>query len=243
MKKIALLINSELKVSFRNMESLIFTYIFPVALLLVLRLFFDQREPVLSSCIFLAIFFTGFFGISDWIVILRKDFILQKLKKFTVNDMDLWLVFFISRLIIVLFQAVFLLTAGLIVFGYFNFMTFLSYIFNSLFAGFFIILLGLPVTAFANEKNVRMICGMFTTMGLFLAGSFYLNKLLSLEAIFTWNSFGVLMKVLENSDISILHNMKYSLILVISLLILGILNLIYFKKIFTVSNNTFAGKD
>lgn len=226
---------SETKVSLRNKEAVIFSYILPSVLLMVLVLIFKKSVmSVLPGISISAVLITAFFGTTDWIVILRTTGFFRCIRRFRFPKLDLWIGFFISRLIIVLFQ-ILLITFISIILNKFSFEKgFIEVmIFGMLFA-IPMILIGIVFSSFAGGKSVRPICGMSVLLGLFLFGVF--NSLLPefITSVSNSTVIGKFFDSLFNGPGALSMTPSRAIILSLWLLIPGILNYKLFPKSFNM---------
>jgi len=232
MKALLSLALAEIKISFRNKEALVFSYIIPLVTLGVVRIFNSERLPVFSGIVFTFLLVTAFFGMTDWIVILRSSNLFRRIERAKPPKLAVWGAFFLSRLVIVGIQVILLLVTGILFYG-FKGPEHCAGIFSAaLVASVPLILLGILLAALANEKSVRPICGMSVLAGVFLSGAYFHQPMAIVASLGRFLPFSPLLQLVNNGlSLAALTNAQW-LNVAGWIALLAILNIVSFKKTF-----------
>ncbi len=226
------LTKAEIKISFRNKEALVFSYIIPLVVLGIVRIFNSERLPVFSGVLFTFLLVTAFFGMTDWIVILRSSHLFRRIERLAPPRLAVWGAFFVSRLVIIAAQVILLLILGILLYGFKGPEHCMGILSAALFASIPLILLGILLAGPANEKSVRPICGMSVLAGIFLSGAYFHQPLAIVASVGRCLPFAPLLKLVnEGFSLTVLSTAQW-LNVVAWIAILAILNIVSFYKTF-----------
>lgn len=226
------LTTAEIKISFRNKEALAFSYIVPLVVLGIVRIFNSQRLPVFSGLVFTFLLVTAFFGMTDWIVILRSSHLFRRIERLRPPKTAVWGAFFASRLVIVAIQVILLLLLGILFYGFEGPRHCAGILSAALVAAVPLILLGILLAAPADEKSVRPICGMSVLTGVFLSGAYFSQPLAIVNSIGAFLPFQPLLALVNNGfSLQALTQAQWLNVSAWTA-VLVILNIISFRKVF-----------
>jgi hypothetical protein len=232
MKALFALTKAEIKISFRNKEALVFSYIIPLVVLGIIRIFNSERLPVFSGLLFTFLLVTAFFGMTDWIVILRSSNLFRRFERLNPPKSAVWGAFFISRLVIISIQVILLLILGILFYGFKGPQHCVGILSAALVASIPLIMLGIILAAPANEKSVRPICGMSVLAGVFLSGAYFSQPLEIVVKIGRCLPFQPLLTLVHKGfSLESLTQLQW-LNVGIWTALLAILNLLLFKNVF-----------
>lgn len=226
------LTKAEIKISFRNKEALVFSYIIPLVTLGIIRIFNSERLPVFSGLLFTFLLVTAFFGMTDWIVILRSSNLFRRIQRLNPPKSAVWGAFFVSRLVIIAIQVILLLILGILFYGFKGPQHCVGILSAALVAAIPLILLGIILAAPANDKSVRPICGMSVMAGVFLSGAYFSQPLAIVAKIGRCLPFQPLLTLVHNGFSLDALTQPQWLNVSIWTALLAILNLLLFKKVF-----------
>ena len=226
------LTKAEIKISFRNKEALVFSYIIPLAVLGIIRIFNSERLPVFAGLLFTFLLVTAFFGMTDWIVILRSSNLFRRVQRLNPPKAAVWGAFFASRLVIIAIQVTLLLMLGILLYGFEGPRHCVGILSAALLASIPLIMLGIVLAAAAKKKSVRPICGMSVMAGVFLSGAYFSQPLEIVATIGRCLPFQPLLILVRNGfSIEALTGIQW-LNIGIWTVLLAILNLLLFKNVF-----------